>query len=135
MNGAWWNTAPFRIAAGFPYARVRVELSRRLRNRMAAFATAPFLLALQFGQSASGELRLVVRDSSGLPVACRATLVSEANDISQPLETDANGQSVAKLLPFGRYHISIDQPAFARYDALVDIDSVVPHEYRVTLTP
>jgi outer membrane cobalamin receptor len=102
---------------------------------MAAFVTAAFLLALQFGQSASGELRLVVRDSSGLPVACRATLVSEANDISQPLETDANGQSVAKRLPFGRYHISIDQPGFARYDALVDIDSVVPREYRVTLTP
>jgi len=42
---------------------------------MSAFTTAALLLALQFGQSASGELRLVVRDSSGLPVACRRNLL------------------------------------------------------------
>src|SRR5262245_1671045 len=102
---------------------------------MSAFLTAALVLAIQFGQSSSGELRIVVHDSSGLPVECRATLLSEANDISQALETDTDGQSVAKRLPFGRYRISIDQPGFARYDALVDIDSVVPREYRITLTP
>jgi outer membrane cobalamin receptor len=98
-------------------------------------AIAALALSLQFGQSASGELRIIVRDSSGLPVACHATLVSEANDLSQPLGTDTGGQAVAKRLPFGLYRISIDQPGFARYDALVAIDSVVPRDYPITLTP
>jgi outer membrane cobalamin receptor len=89
----------------------------------------------QFGQSASGELRFTVRDSTGLPVACRVMLVSEANDVSQPLQTGADGQSVAKRLPFGRYRVTIEQPGFSRYDALVDVESVVPREYPITLTP
>src|SRR5262245_13559951 len=101
---------------------------------MAAFVTA-LALALQFGQSASGELRIVVRDSGGLPVECQVTIASDANDVSQPLETDASGQSVANRLPFGRYRVSIEHPGFAPYDALVDIDSVLPREYRITLTP
>ena len=93
------------------------------------------IVAGQFGQSASGELRVTVRDSTGLPVACRIRLVSEANDVSQFLQTNLDGESVAKRLPLGRYRITVDQEGFARYDALVDVDSVVPREYPVTLTP
>jgi hypothetical protein len=93
------------------------------------------VVAAQFGQSGTGELRFTVRDSTGLPVACRVMLVSEANDISQPLQTNADGQSVAKRLPFGRYRITIDHPGFSRYDALADVDSIVPREYRIALTP
>src|SRR5204862_6986272 len=58
-----------------------------------------------------------------------------ANDLSLPVETNAEGLSIAKRLPFGRYRIRIDQPGFTGYDALVDVDSVVPREYRITLTP
>src|SRR5215472_19153468 len=96
---------------------------------------AVLVAAAQFGQSASGELRVTVRDSTGLPVSCQVMLVSEANDISQKLQTNADGQSIAKRVPFGRYHITIDQPGFSRYDAPVDVDSVVPREYSITLTP
>jgi outer membrane cobalamin receptor len=96
---------------------------------------AVLALTAQFAQSASGELRVTVRDATGLPVACRVMLVSEANGVSQPLQTNAEGQSVAKRMPFGRYRITIDHPGFSRYDALVDVDSVVPHEYQITLTP
>ena len=84
--------------------------------------------AAQFGQSASGELRVLVRDSTGLPVSCQVMLVSEANDVSQRLQTNADGQGVAKRVPFGRYRVTIDQPGFSRYDALVDVDSVVPRD-------
>jgi hypothetical protein len=96
---------------------------------------AVLAFAAQFGQSASGELRVTVRDGTGLPVVCRIMLASEANDIAQPLQTNADGASVAKRLPFGRYRVTIDQPGFSRYDALVDVDSVVPREYQITLTP
>src|SRR5262249_37539639 len=107
----------------------------RWGDEMWGSLVAVLVAGAQFGQSASGELRVAVRDSTGLPVSCQAMLVSEANDISQKLQTDADGHSVAKRVPFGRYRISIDQPGFSRYDALVDIDSVVPREYSITLTP
>lgn len=58
------------------------------------------IVAAQFGQSASGDLRVTVRDSTSLPVACRVMLVSEANDISQSLQTNLDGESVAKRLPY-----------------------------------
>jgi outer membrane cobalamin receptor len=96
---------------------------------------AMLVIGAQFGQSATGELRVTVRDATGLPVACRVMLASEANDISQSLQTNGDGESVAKRLPFGRYRVTVDQPGFGRYDALVDVDSVVPREYQITLTP
>jgi hypothetical protein len=102
---------------------------------MWTFVFALLFAAGQFGQSSTGELRVTVRDAGGLPVQCAVTLVSDANDISQQLETAADGVSVAKRLPFGQYRVAINQPGFAPYDALVEIDSVVPREYRITLTP
>jgi hypothetical protein len=99
------------------------------------FVIALLAAAGQFGQSSSGELRVSVHDSGGLPVQCTVTLVSEANDVSRKLETAADGLLVAKRLPFGRYRVSINHPGFASYGAFVDIDSVVPREYPVTLTP
>ena len=94
-----------------------------------------FVIAAQFGQSSAGELRVAVRDSAGLPVQCHVTLVSEANDLSQQLDTGTDGLSVAKRLPFGRYRIAITQPGFASYEALVEINSALPKAYPVTLTP
>ncbi len=97
---------------------------------------AALVLSLaQFGQSSTGELRLTVSDASGLPVQCPVTLVSEANDVSQQLATAADGVSIAKRLPFGRYHLVIAQPGFALYDNLIDINSIVPLSLHVTLTP
>lgn len=100
----------------------------------------PLVIALlvgsgQFGQSSSGELRITVRDTSGLAVQCHVTLVSEANDVSQQLDTGSDGLSVAKRLPFGRYRIAIHQPGFAPYDGRVEVDSMLPREFGITLTP
>ena len=99
------------------------------------FALALFVAIGQFGQSTTGELRITVRDSGGLAVQCRVTLVSEANDVSQQLDTDTDGRSVAKRLSFGRYRLAINQPGFAPYGGLVEIDSALPRQVSVTLTP
>jgi len=93
-------------------------------GRRATSLIAVLIVATQFGQSASGELWVTVRDATGLPVGCRVMLTSEANDISQALQTNAAGESLAKRLPFGRYRVTVDQPGFSRYDAPVDVDSV-----------
>lgn len=93
------------------------------------------LLAMQFGQTTTGELRVSVRDAGGLPVQCTVSIVSEANDVARDVETAADGASIIKRLSFGRYRIAIAQPGFTPYDALVDIDSVVPRVVGITLTP
>ena len=102
---------------------------------MWTFVIALLVGAGQFGQSSSGELRIIVRDSGGLAVQCRVTLVSEANDVTQQLDTGTDGLSVVKRLPFGRYHIAISHPGFASYAGSVDVDSVLPRELGITLTP
>ncbi len=96
---------------------------------------ALLVAAGQFGQSASGELRITVRDSGGLAVQCRITVVSEANGVSQQLDTGTDGLSVAKRLPFGPYRIRVNQPGFAPYDDRIEIDSALPRQVRITLTP
>jgi hypothetical protein len=101
---------------------------------MWTFVIALLVGAGQFGQSTTGELRITVRDSGGLAVQCRVTLVSEANDVSQALDTGADGLSVAKRLPFGRYRIAINQPGFAPYDGRVEVDSAVPRQVSISLT-
>jgi hypothetical protein len=49
---------------------------------MWAYLAVLLLAAGQFAQSSAGELRITVRDSAGLSVRCRVTVVSEANDVS-----------------------------------------------------
>lgn len=102
---------------------------------MWAFVIALLVGVGQFGQSTSGELRIAVRDADGLAVQCRVTLVSEANDVFQQLDTSTDGLSIAKRLPFGQYRITISKSGFAPYDERVEVDSAVPRQVSVTLTP
>src|SRR5229473_2919292 len=90
-------------------------------------------VAAQFGQSNTGELRLTVTDPAGLPVQSAVELVSEANQLRQTLETDTDGTLVAKRLPFGRYRIEVSRIGFATSAGLIDLQSILPTEYHVTL--
>ncbi len=92
------------------------------------------LTAAQFGQSATGELRLTVIDPGGLPLQASVSMVSESNQVSQTLETDTEGTIVAKRLHFGRYRVEIAHVGFATYTTLLDIQSTLPMERRITLT-
>src|SRR6516225_5715884 len=90
--------------------------------------------AVQFGQSSTGELRLIVTDPGGLPLQSSVTLVSEVNQLTQHDETDADGTLVAKRLPFGRYRVEVARVGFATYTALIDLQSALPTPYHVTLS-
>ena len=92
------------------------------------------LAAAQFAQSSTGELRLRVTDPAGLPLESHAVLASEANGFAQGFDADRDGVIVAKRLPFGRYRVEVTRSGFATYTTLVDIQSALPTEYRVTLT-
>src|SRR5262249_31190893 len=99
--------------------------------------TTFFLLlfaSAQFAQNSMGELRLTVSDPGGLPLQSSVTLTSEANQLTEHIETDAGGALVAKRLPFGRYRLEVARTGFATYTALVDIQSALPMPYHVTLS-
>src|SRR5437867_7207734 len=87
----------------------------------------------QFGQTNTGELRLSVTDTDGLPIQSVVELVSEANQLRQSLETNPEGTLVAKRLPFGRYRVEVSRQGFAPFAGLLDIQSALPTEYHVTL--
>jgi TonB-dependent receptor-like protein/carboxypeptidase family protein len=91
-------------------------------------------MAAQFGQGNTGELRLTVTDPAGLPVQSAVELVSDANQLRQSLETDPEGTLVAKRLPFGRYRVEVSRTGFTTSAGLVDLQSVLPTEYHVTLS-
>jgi hypothetical protein len=92
------------------------------------------MAAAQFASSSTGELRLSVTDASGLPVQTAVELISEANQVRETLQTGAEGTLVARRLPFGRYRVEVTRSGFATFTGLVDIQSTLPTEYRVTLT-
>ncbi len=92
------------------------------------------LLTSQFGSSNTGELRLTVTDASGSRLQSGVELVSEANQFRERLETDAQGILVAKRLPFGLYSVAVTRDGFATFAGLVEIQSALPTDYRVTLS-
>src|SRR5271165_1427694 len=87
-----------------------------------------------FGQSNTGELRLVVRDPSGLGVKSLVELVCEANQFKQTFETDDSGNLVAKRLPFGVYRLRVEHSGFAAFADSVEIRSAIPFVFAAKLS-
>jgi outer membrane receptor protein involved in Fe transport len=97
-------------------------------------AVLAFMLALQFSQGQTGELRLIVIDAAGLPLVARVTLTSEAIDVSDIRETGNDGILIARRLPFGPYRVAISREGFTTITERVVITAEQPIERRVTLT-
>lgn len=93
-----------------------------------------FLLGLAlWGQTNTGELRLAITDPDGLPVAGLVELVSEANQYHRTLEADAQGQVIAKLLPYGLYRVEVSHEGLAPSSHLIEIRSAIPRQLKVVL--
>ena len=86
-----------------------------------------------FGQANTGELRLSVKDQSGLPLPGRVEIVSQANQYVRAFEADAQGHVVAKRLPFGLYTVKVSREGFTPASQLVDIHSAIPTELTIGL--
>ena len=94
------------------------------------------LLALTVcGQTDLGELRVMVKDSMGLPVPAMVELSSEANQYRENLGADAEGHVTFKRLPYGLYHVELHRDGFAPYATLIEIRSAIPKELDVVLSP
>lgn len=93
------------------------------------FCSGPLL-----AQSNTGELRIVVRDPSGLAVKSAVELVCEANQFRQNYETDETGSLFAKRLAFGIYLITIERSGFAPFTESVEVRSAIPIDFAAKLS-
>ena len=92
------------------------------------------LIALAAGQLASGELRLIVTDATGLPVRAVGTLTSGASDTSRSFDTDAVGRFVFDRLPAGVYRLTVASAGFTAATQTIDLHGGAPHELHVILS-
>src|SRR6476659_5046011 len=97
------SVAPLR---GLRLPGLRVYPACTIMWLMAPFVVALLLTLGQFGQSNTGELRVTVTDSSGLPLPGPVEVVSDANEFHQRIETDSAGMATVRRLPFGSYKVA-----------------------------
>lgn len=91
------------------------------------------LATAAFGQAGTGELRIAIEDSTGLPVPARAEVVSRANQYSHKFDAAADGQIIVKRLPFGLYTLKVSLSGFTPASQLIDIHSAIPILVKITL--
>ncbi len=109
-------------------------LLRKLKLTMLLhMAVVLSLASLVFAQTEVGELRLVLTDTSGLPVQGTAELASQANQYVHTFAADAEGRVIAKRLPFGLYTVKIVHPGFTPVSEVIEIRSAIPKELTVRL--
>jgi hypothetical protein len=86
------------------------------------------------GQTATGELRLAVKDESGAGMAASVQLVNQATRTSQAVELPPDGRYSFKNLPFGFYRLMAARAGFSPSAELVEIRSALPQNREITLT-
>jgi hypothetical protein len=101
-----------------------------MKRFLALFFLCSFALC---AQSNDGELHLKVTDPSGLGVRATVEIVSVANQYRSTVATDQEGMLVAKRLPYGVYHVKIQQPGFSEVSQTVEIRSALPTDYTIKL--
>jgi outer membrane receptor protein involved in Fe transport len=84
------------------------------------------MLVSLFAQDTIGEIRLQVKDSSGAAAEASGTLKNLAGASEKPFQTDAQGTSDFRKLPYGRYQIQVSKRGFATQSVFVDVSSAAP---------
>jgi outer membrane cobalamin receptor len=102
-----------------------------LINRFAALLCLYALPALC--QSNHGELQLKITDPSGRGVRTTVKIQSEANSYRSALTTTDQGTLDVQRLPYGIYHLEVEQPGFAVYSDIVVIRSQFATEDAIRL--
>lgn len=87
------------------------------------------------GQTQTGELRIALTDSTGLPVHGSVSLVSEANEYSRTFNAESDGTVTAKRLPFGLYRTEARYEGLTSNSGLIEIRSAIPKSVKLVLGP
>jgi outer membrane cobalamin receptor len=93
-----------------------------------------FVPVCVYAQNDAGELRLQVRDSTGLPLQCSAEVVSKAAEFRVSSTTDRLGNLTLRALPFGLYSVRVRHPGFSDRVVEVQITSRVPLDVDISLS-
>ena len=100
---------------------------------MLACALALVMALGQFGQANTGELRVTVTDATGGALPGPVEVVSQANEIRQQIDTDANGLAIVRRLPFGSYRVIVSRSGFADAAQVVEVRSALPTDFHITM--
>ena len=106
------------------------------RCRMHLWAAIHVLLLLPLclrAQGLSGEIQLIVKDSSGAAMRASGTLENLQSGAVRSFETDANGTSTLRNLTYGRYRLEISGQGFVTQSLLVDVESRSPVVRAITM--
>jgi hypothetical protein len=87
-----------------------------------------------FGQANQGELQLHITDPAGAGLGATVHIVSQGNQYSRSLSTDAHGTLDAQHLPFGLYRIQVERSGFAPLARTIEIHSAIPVQQNMELS-
>jgi hypothetical protein len=108
-------------------------MGRLTRRTLVVCSLVGILAVLAIAQSNRGELRVSVKDASGLGVKTSVHLVSEGNQYDNTLATTDEGKLDVQRLSYGTYQLTIEQPGFAPVSESIDIHSPIPVDHAITL--
>jgi len=100
----------------------------------AALLLLLLLSPLARAQDRSGEVRLAVTDSDGAVLPAHGLLISQASHFELTFDTAPNGEYIAKKLPLGTYHLTLEHAGFAPFNSLVEVRSELPQKISVVLS-
>lgn len=90
--------------------------------------------AFTFAQTETGEVRLTVTDTGGLPVEASVELVSQVNQYDRKFDVDSSGRLAVPRLPFGLYTVLVQSGGLAPSSELLEIRSAIPKDLSVVLS-
>src|SRR5438874_2416280 len=88
---------------------------------------------MALGQVSTGEIRLRVTDPAGAGVVASIGVISQGNQYSLSVATDAHGAADLHRVPYGLYQIDVQKPGFSQVTGTVHVGSPIPVEYAVKL--
>src|SRR5207247_3589532 len=106
-----------------------------VRSGLSVLVLLALSAAILSAQGATGELRVMVNDATGLGVATTLELTSESNQLHERVATDPGGRAVVTRLPDGIYRLRAQPPGFGSDVESVEIRSAVPRDVRIGLYP
>src|SRR5271154_1911837 len=90
------------------------------------FPACLLLPVLLFGQLATGELHIEVKDPSGAAMQVSGRLENLQSRAARSFRTNSNGKFTLGNLGFGRYRLELSKGGFATQSVDVDVESSTP---------
>lgn len=91
------------------------------------------LAAPAWAQVNHGELRLKTVDPAGAALRATVELASPGNDYDRSFKADDQGRVDIEGIPYGKYHLMVQQPGFATSDRTIEVNSALPLNLTVSL--